>query len=341
MQDKSNEINSRLIKVSVIIPIYNVSQYVGDCLRSVYEQTYSCLEVILVNDATPDDSMEQAAPWIEKLQEKCEVKIVNHNVNKGLSAARNTGIKASTADWIFFLDSDDEITPDCIRLMVKQVNIHPNLDFVIGGVKVIGNNWKFPLTCRPYLDNNNDILLDYVNCKWYMMAWNRLYRKDFLLRNKLFFKERIYHEDELFSFQIATIAQAMAAVYKDTYVYKVRASGSITSHRKLEIFKDLLSIDLEKYDCILQQYKAQKFIIPFSYCIYIIDAFVCSLAPSRLVKFGEKQALISCLKKKYLTVVPYRTALGKRDKLLFLLLKLPPIFIYAVACLRLLLIRFK
>lgn len=191
MENKKIDIYE-LIKVSIIIPIYNVSRYIGECLRSVYEQTYSCLEVILVNDATPDDSMEQAALWMDKLREKCEVKIVNHAINKGLSAARNTGIKAATADWIYFLDSDDEITPDCIRLMVEQVRLHPNLDFVIGSVKVVGSKWRYPLTCQPYVDSNEEILQDYVNSKWYVMAWNHLYRKEYLLQHNLFFLKMVF-----------------------------------------------------------------------------------------------------------------------------------------------------
>lgn len=329
-----------VMKVSIIIPVYKVSAYIADCLRSVYEQTYSCVEVILVNDATPDDSMEQAAPWIQKMQ--CRgyiVQVVNHPVNKGLSAARNTGIKAATADWIYFLDSDDELTPKCIELMVEQVKLHPSVDFVIGGVKVVGTNWKYPLTCRPYVDTNREILQDYIATKWYVMAWNHLYRKEYLLQNNLFFKEGIYHEDELYSFQVATTARAMAAVYENTYVYKIRSNGSITSQRKLKNFEDILSINIEKYDYILQQYKAQRFIIPFTYCIDIIDAFVCSLVSNQLVKFKDKMALISFLKKRYVTVIPYKKALNRRYEILSWFLRFPSSLIYLFAYFRLLLIR--
>ena len=328
-----------VMKVSIIIPVYKVSAYIADCLRSVYEQTYSCVEVILVNDATPDDSMEQAAPWIQKMQ--CRgyiVQVVNHSVNKGLSAARNTGIKAATADWIYFLDSDDELTPKCIELMVEQVKLHPSVDFVIGGVKVVGTDWKYPLTCRPYVDTNREILQDYIATKWYVMAWNHLYRKEYLLQNNLFFKEGIYHEDELYSFQVATTAQSMATVYEETYVYKIR-SGSITSQRKLKNFEDILSIDIEKYDYIQRQYKSRTFVIPFSYCIDIIDSFVCSLVSNQLVKFKDKISLISCLKKKYLMVLPYKAALNRRYEILSCLLRFPPSLIYLSAYFRLLLIR--
>lgn len=326
------------INVSIIIPVYKVSAYIADCLRSVCEQTYSCLEVILVNDATPDDSMEQAAPWIEKLREKYEVKVVDHPVNKGLSAARNTGIKASTTDWIYFLDSDDELTPQCIEWMVKQVKLHPSVDFVIGGVKVVGSDWKYPLTCPSYVNNNDDILRDYVLEKWYVMAVNHLYNKRYIKENNLFFKDGLLHEDELFSFKVATTAQSMATVYEETYVYKIR-SGSITSQRKLKNFEDILSIDIEKYDYIQRQYKSRTFVIPFSYCIDIIDSFVCSLVSNQLVKFKDKISLISCLKKKYLMVLPYKAALNRRYEMLSWLLRFPSSLIYLSAYFRLLLIR--
>ena len=326
------------INVSIIIPVYKVSAYIADCLRSVCEQTYSSLEVILVNDATPDDSMEQAAPWIEKLREKYEVKVVDHPVNKGLSAARNTGIKASTTDWIYFLDSDDELTPQCIEWMVEQVKLHPSVDFVIGGVKVVGSDWKYPLTCRSYINNNDDILRDYVSGKWYVMAVNHLYNKRYIKENNLFFKDGLLHEDELFSFKVATTAQSMTTVYEETYVYKIR-SGSITSQRKLKNFEDILSIDIEKYDYIQRQYKSRTFVIPFSYCIDIIDSFVCSLVSNQLVKFKDKISLISCLKKKYLMVLPYKAALNRRYEILSCLLRFPPSLIYLSAYFRLLLIR--
>ena len=224
------------LKVSIIIPVYNVALYIADCLRSVYAQTYPSLEIILVNDATPDDSMTQAVPWIEKLQERYEVKVVNHPRNRGLSAARNTGMEAATADWVYFMDSDDEITPSCIELLVKQAEKYPDVDFVIGDIKYVGTAWNFPLICDTYVRGNENILRDYTTYKWYMMAVNRLYRKSYLLQNSLFFKEGLLHEDELYSFQIATTAQAMATVYEETYIYKVRSCGSITAGRKLKNF---------------------------------------------------------------------------------------------------------
>ena len=326
------------IKVSIIIPVYKVSAYIADCLRSVCAQTYPHIEVILVNDATPDDSMEQAAPWIQQMQERgYTVQVVNHPENKGLSAARNTGIKAATTEWVYFLDSDDELTPQCIEWMVEQVKLHPSVDFVIGGIKVVGSNWSYPLTCRPYVDTNREILQDYTASKWYVMAWNHLYRKSYLLQHELFFREGLLHEDELYSFQVATTARAMATVYKETYIYKVRSAGSITSQRKLKNYEDMLIINAIRYDYMLQQYRSGNFSVPYKYALNVAYIFIFDLAKNRLLNLKNKLSLIKRLRNAYLPLQPFGKELGMRNKFAFQLLRFPPSFIYSVVKLRILL----
>ena len=103
------------MKVSVIIPVYNVEKYLSRCVKSVMEQTYKDLEIILVDDGSTDNS--------GKLCDDCasqdERIIVIHKVNGGLSSARNVGIEAAKGDAFFFLDSDDYISVDCIKKMVS------------------------------------------------------------------------------------------------------------------------------------------------------------------------------------------------------------------------------
>ena len=325
------------INVSIVIPVYKVSAYIADCLRSVCAQTYPHVEVILVNDATPDDSMEQAAPWIQQMQERgYAVQVVNHPENKGLSAARNTGIKAATTEWVYFLDSDDELAPQCIEWMVEQVKLHPSVDFVIGGIKVVGSNWNYPLTCRPYVDTNREILQDYTASKWYVMAVNHLYRKDYILQHDLFFREGLLHEDLLYSFHVATTAQTMATVYQETYVYKVRFAGSITSQQKLKNFEDMLIIAEEKYTCIIQHYQAKDFSVPFTYCLDIIYEYECCLAENRILEFKDKIRLLECIKRKYLLVKSFKRDISSvKYKFLWLLQRLPSTLIYFIVKIRL------
>lgn len=308
------------VKVSIIIPIYNVAPFIEDCLRSVLSQIYSSLEIILVNDATPDDSMLRAAPWIEKLQERFEVKVVNHVSNRGLSAARNTGIEVATGDWIYFLDSDDEIIPSCIELLSMRVNTHPGVDVVIGGIKTIGADWYYPLTCASYVEGSKNILRDYTNNKWYVMAVNRLYRKEYLLSNDLYFKDGLLHEDELYSFRIATTAQTMAVVYECTYIYKVRANDSITSQRKLKNFEDILYINKEKLTYMLKQYQANIHVIPYTYGLRIFYGYVRLLAKNNQIKKVDKFRLLQALKEAY---QPLNRVLSLKYKLWTIVLKIP------------------
>ena len=324
------------VRVAVVIPIYNVENYIADCLRSVYKQTYSQIEVILVNDATPDDSMEQAVPWIEKLRERFEVKVVNHEHNRGLSAARNTGIKEATGGWIYFLDSDDEITPDCIELMVKEVEKHPDVDFVIGNVEFVGATWNFPLQCGAYVVKNENILRDYTTNKWYMMAVNRLYSKNYIKKNNLYFKEGLLHEDELYSFQVATTAQAMAAVYENTYIYKVRSVGSITSERKLRNFEDISYTIREKFDYILKRYKLGIFIIPYAYALECIYDYTVSLSENHVLGKKDKIRLLSALQKAYSPLNVYMKGhLKWKQELLRWVFKLPANCVLRIVYLRL------
>jgi glycosyltransferase involved in cell wall biosynthesis len=103
-------------KVSVIIPIYNVDQYLEKCLNSVLEQTYQLLEIILINDGSTDLS----GSICEIYKEKDKRLIVIHKENGGLSSARNAGIEISTGEYIAFIDSDDFIHPEMIETLVRN-----------------------------------------------------------------------------------------------------------------------------------------------------------------------------------------------------------------------------
>ena len=118
--------------VSIIIPIFRVSDYVERCIISVLRQTYTEIECIIVNDATDDDSMEKCDRVLKKYGGDKEFKILHHEVNRGLSSARNTGIKAAKGEYVYFLDSDDEITPRCIELLMAAAIKRPDAEMVVG-----------------------------------------------------------------------------------------------------------------------------------------------------------------------------------------------------------------
>lgn len=220
------------MRVSIIVPVYNVEPYIEDCLRSVASQTYKGqLECIIIDDCTPDGSCDVIEKFIKEYIGNIQFKLLHHDKNRGLSAARNTGIDAATGEYIYFLDSDDEITPRCIELLTAPLK-RRKYDFIIGDYSVIGSNKdNYPplLVKEKEMLKNYSIRESYLSYKWYVMAVNKLCNTEFVRNEKLYFKEGIIHEDDLWSFQLACLAQTMYVIRNQTYIYKVRRD-SITNN---------------------------------------------------------------------------------------------------------------
>lgn len=223
------------VKVTIVVPVYNVEPYIVDTLRSVANQSYSgFIECLIVDDCGTDHSMDVAEEYIHSYQGNVIFRIFRHAKNRGLSAARNTGIEHAQGDYIYFLDSDDEITKDCIEKLTAP--LHDKFyDFVIGGYKVTG----LDKSCPPLLLSNGvdlydgEILQTYYIGQWYMMACGKLCNLLFLKKNKLWFKEGLLHEDDLWSFQLACVAKSMYVVNEESYFYKIR-EGSITNNAQTQ-----------------------------------------------------------------------------------------------------------
>lgn len=232
-------------KVSVIVPVYNVESYIGQCIESVLNQTYENIECIVVDDRGADNSMKEVERVILKSGRNKAVKVVHHEKNRGLSEARNTGIREASGDYLFFLDSDDYISVTAISEMMELANEY-NADFVLGAICLFGCNLPDVEYLRFRKDEivvlgTSDIAISYSESKWYMMAQNKLILKDFVVKNNLFFYPGIYHEDELWSLRLACCANSMAICHEYTYFYRIR-SASITSRVTEKHIKDLTLI---------------------------------------------------------------------------------------------------
>ena len=187
------------IKVSIIIPVYNVSAYIERCVRSVMRQTYSHIECILVDDATQDDSIGQCKQMIAVYQGPIQFLILSHQQNRGLSAARNTATDAATGDYVFYLDSDDEITPDCIETLVRPVEKDATVEMVIGNYVRDVHGHQISRKQAEKDIETNEAIRDYYFCQrgFYVNAWNKLVKKDFLERHQIRFREGLlfdHHE---------------------------------------------------------------------------------------------------------------------------------------------------
>ena len=237
-----------MMKVSIIIPVYNVEPYVERCLQSVMLQTYNDLiECLIVDDCGTDRSMDVVERIVDAYHGPIRFKIIHHERNRGLSAARNTGMAAATGDYLFFLDSDDEISVNCIEKLTSPLK-EEQFDLVVGNIRTIGDE-KVRLAVNLKLSDGfvlyGEQVLETYRKGWNMIAPNKLYRTAFIREHGLQFKEGLIHEDELWSFQVACLAQSLRAVNQLTYIYYIRDNSITTSMNAKKKQHEALKIIVE------------------------------------------------------------------------------------------------
>lgn len=284
------------MNISVIIPVYKVELFIERCLNSIINQTYTeGVECIIIDDCTPDRSMEIAKGLIADYKGKINFKLLYHEQNKGLSASRNTGVRTAEGEWLYFLDSDDELMPCCLEKMIGMAEkYHP--DFIIGGIKVIGSKVVFPILSDVFISDGEKIATDYFLGKWNTMACNKLIKKEFFIRNKLFFGEGLLHEDMLFSCALAVYASSMCCVKEETYLYKVRKSGSITSELGARNYRDMVKIAAMNAALVKEKLSFPFGMPVFQYFFNYTYPLAQMILGCSCLKYSEKRELYNKLK---------------------------------------------
>ena len=238
-------------KVSIIIPVYNVSDYIERCIRSVINQTYQDIECVIVNDCTPDDSIKKCEKLLEKYNGPIQFVLLNHEKNRGLSAARNTGTAKSSGEYIYYLDSDDDITSDCISCLLEIVGDDSSIDMVQGNyVEYRGDRQDIYYKGKmPPSIIGNEMVCDYMHKGkgLAVTAWNKLIRHSFLTQHNISFKEGLIHEDELWMFFMKKYLQNVRLTPQVTYHYYVRPNSIMTGvhykkmkENKVKLFREIL-----------------------------------------------------------------------------------------------------
>jgi glycosyltransferase involved in cell wall biosynthesis len=235
------------MKVSIIIPVYNVERYIIRCLQSVVAQDIDDYEVLIIDDASPDGSIQLAKSFIENNNLTEKFHIVCHEKNKGLSAARNTGIRVAKGDFLFFLDSDDTIETNALSSLASFITLESQPDFVLGKYVYIldGDKKKevFDFETRINLSRSELIHL-YLKDKLPWNAVNKLVKRDFILQNGLFFEEGITSEDLLWNFLSLAKVKSCTIVNTISYNYFRNNECSImaTARNNSRYLKDLIRV---------------------------------------------------------------------------------------------------
>ena len=253
------------IKVSVIIPMYNVSRLLEPCINTLYSQSYRNLELIFVNDCSKDDSLDKLKTLIASRNNSgIETIIVKHDINRGVAAARNTGLDHASGDYIYYVDADDYIEEDTIASMVKEAETHKCDIVSCEWAMTFKNNSRHMK--QPDASNGEELFtkMAYGVCRWNL--WLFLVRRSLYLDNNIRFIEGVnMGEDMMVMLKIALCANKVSVIHRPLYHYVQTNANAISKDIKPYIgqIKDNVS-EVEqyivgrygnKYDSILQQLK--------------------------------------------------------------------------------------
>lgn len=237
------------LKYSIIVPVYNTEQYIKKCIDSLINQTYSNLEIIIVDDGSTDQSKQIYSSYSDT-RIKCFFK-----ENSGLSDARNFGISKASGDYILFLDSDDYYDTDAINKLNSIIDKNNELPEVISISlkKILPDGKKIDSlnhTNQSYKIINGVEFLknEMIHNTMHMAAVMKIYNRIFLIQKNLSFKSGILHEDEEFTPRALLAAKTILPTSLDFYNYVIHENSITTSKASLRNFTDLYEtlVELQK-----------------------------------------------------------------------------------------------
>ena len=210
--------------ISVIIPVYKVEKYLDRCVKSVLAQTYENIEIILVDDGSPD----QCPAMCDKYAEEYEKIQVIHQENKGLSGARNTGIDHAKGEYLSFVDSDDIWSPYFLESLYTALKEHDadisqcRWEYMHGDVLKEGYNPEAAKECFSGREMIGNLYIQ--TGAYYVVAWNKLYKKELFANIR--YPEGKIHEDEATTYKLFDLAKKCVVIDNALYGYFVGTGGT-------------------------------------------------------------------------------------------------------------------
>jgi Glycosyltransferases involved in cell wall biogenesis len=229
--------------ISIIVPVYKVEEYLDECIQSILKQSYKNLEIILIDDGSPDRCPQLCDEYSN--QDK-RIRVI-HKENGGLSDARNTGILASHGEYLLFIDSDDFWTShQMVETLIQKLNEYPYSDIIFFGSTTIAGDKHYP---SPTIDHTNIDGKSKIEGLEFLLrngdiipsCCKKMIRRDLLIRNNIFFKKGLLSEDWDWTIYLYIHAKTISAVNQNFYGYRKR-KGSITSRIGIKHFNDILYI---------------------------------------------------------------------------------------------------
>lgn len=294
-----------MYKVTLSMPIYNVSPYVERALLSALNQTFESIEFLIVDDKGTDNSMDIVRRIISEHPRGKDVRIIEHKKNIGLGATRNTAIDNAKGKYLFFIDSDDEITADCIDLLYREMEKEP-VDFVAASFNNIDEikNYK-----KEFVYDDISLRGEYIYAKYYykdmnkfsIHTWNKLYDLSFLRSNSIRCIPHQLNEDNIFSYKILFHTSSFRLLSNITlyhYYYNVSVEGKKRkqgiSYRNANEIIEILSY----YKSLIEKYK-NTFIFKYyiGNLVLVLNFVFISIQKSKLISVQDKLIYVDKIRK--------------------------------------------
>lgn len=319
-------------KISIVVPVYNVEQYIKKCLESLVRQTFKDIEIIIIDDGSPDESYKIYEQYADRDD---RIKIIKKK-NEGVSEARNTGIQNASGDFLMFVDSDDWMEPDGCEILYNEY-LKNKADLVVADAHTVTNGKKYinRIFLRDFVTDSRDFIRQYqaacigygynpmpadkTNVSGLGSPWNKLYSRKIIVDNNLKYDPYVkgIYDDNLFTLYYLSAIHKVSYVAKPIYNYRI-VTQSLTQSFKANSLEISSRIFEKIQEFIKKQEEPQFFEKPFY--MYVIRRLSAELSVYYFCrqngkKFSEqKKELKTMLEKE-----PYATALKnvEADKLMF------------------------
>lgn len=250
-----------MVKLSIIIPVYNIEKYIANCLDTILNQPFKDVEIICVNDGSTDGSLEVLQKY------KTHGITIIDKANEGSGVARNTALSIARGEYVYFVDGDDWLEENSLQKMVDKADELKTDILIFGGLsyhprplrereELLNEQGEFSNSGEGYkkqtggysadklpkkylnrIFSANDIKKDIF--KFPSTAWTKLYRKDFLIKNDIKFQEIKVGQDQLLFFHSMIMAERIALLPENLYCYRKNRKGAVTAVKKKKNFSPI------------------------------------------------------------------------------------------------------
>lgn len=298
--------------ISVIVPIYKVEAYLDECIQSIVSQTHKQLEIILVDDGSPDDCPAICDAWAAR---DSRIKVI-HKENGGLSDARNAGIEIATGDYIAFVDSDDWIKPQMYETMLESI-IKENADICACNILSCYSDRQIAWGCKEYTVGNSEKILSmlYSDTAYPVSAWNKLYRRE-LWAETQFPKGKIC-EDAFTTYLLVDKANRIVQIPEVLYCYRIRGNSIMTS-----AFSAKRMDEEEAWRCnfqFVQQHYPKLYKASFDFYLQKVNGLLHSIPKDQRREFAREYQMLHNIMKQSLGYIAFSSQLVIKQRVKLLL----------------------